>query len=154
MHSYKQSCGWLNGHRAVAKGKCKGNWSTGRRTLYSVGGRWRNQFGGMILIVDNRIPDRRQYPSGILFTPNSDMYWPGIEPDPSSDWPLQPHHVSSSRRIATSTQTCHFPLGRSLHVSDPKSSHTVDWQWNPSFSGSRTQSDARPDAIQGTSQAM
>ena len=26
----------------------RGNWSTGRRTLYSVGGRWMNEYGALV----------------------------------------------------------------------------------------------------------
>ena len=26
----------------------RGNWSTGRKTLYSVGGRWMNEYGAMV----------------------------------------------------------------------------------------------------------
>jgi hypothetical protein len=70
--------------------------------------RWTDQFSGMIPIVDNRIPDKRQYLSIILFSTNTDIYWPGIEPDSSSLWSQQPHHVSSSRRIATSRKHVTF----------------------------------------------
>ena len=78
----------------------RGNWSAGRKTLYSVGGRWTNQFGGMILIVDNPIPDTRQYPSGTVSTTNSDMYWPGTKPDPSSAW----HHSHTTTRLPVALQ--------------------------------------------------
>jgi hypothetical protein len=26
----------------------RGNWSTGRKTLYSVGGRWMNEYGALV----------------------------------------------------------------------------------------------------------
>ena len=84
------------------------NWSTGRKILYSVGGRWMNPFGGMILTVHNRISDKRQYPSTTVFATNSDMHWPGTEPNPSSDWSPQPQHDSSFCRIATSCKHVTF----------------------------------------------
>jgi hypothetical protein len=86
----------------------RGNWSTERKTLYSVGGRWMNHFGGLVLIVDNRIPDKRQYPSATLFTTNSDIY-------SIRYWPPQPHHDSSSRRTATSCKHVTFSsVGHSM----------------------------------------
>ena len=74
-----------------------------------------NQFGRLIVIVDNRIPDKRQYPSATVITTNSDIHWPGIEPEPISYWPPQPHHDSSSRRTATSCKHVTFgSVGHSM----------------------------------------
>jgi hypothetical protein len=114
---------------------------------------WSN--GGIILAVVKGIPDKRQYLISIVLATNSDMLWPGTEPNPSSDCSPQPQHESSFRRIATSCK--HVTFGSVGHFKSATSNlpiQSVGWLWNPSFSGSRIQSDTRPDTIQGTSQAM
>jgi len=63
----------------------RGNWSVGRETLYSVGGRWMNGygvFGGMILTGENWSAGRKTYHIDTLCTTYLFMDWRGIEPGP------------------------------------------------------------------------
>jgi hypothetical protein len=88
------------------------NWSTGRETLYSVGGKWVNEYGSLVEWYWQGKPkySEKDLPQCHFHHHNSHMDWPGVVLWPllwqAADWQPQPRHDLKSSRSLAGTLSC------------------------------------------------
>jgi len=92
----------------------RGNWSAGRKTLYSVGSRWMNEYEALVeWYWQGKLKCWEKNLSLCNFVDHkSDRNWPGIEPGPP--WCLRIQSVPRSKHSVSVIKTSQLMLYREI----------------------------------------